>query len=148
MWAHRDVVRHITGVPSTREQSWSRLLRYAGSWALLGFGYWAVEERASGAFVGEAGFADYRRQIEPSLDGIPELGWVLAPHVHGKGYATEAVLATLDWAAQHFSAARRIGCIIAPENAASIRVAEKCGLRLFAETTYMELPTLMYMRDL
>ncbi|MBC5829619.1 MAG: GNAT family N-acetyltransferase [Candidatus Eremiobacteraeota bacterium] len=77
MWADPRVVEHITGTPSTREQSWARLLRYAGHWAMMDFGYWAVEERESGAFIGEVGFADYHREIEPSLNGIPELGWIL-----------------------------------------------------------------------
>ena len=45
MWGDDAVGRHIGGKPSTREESWSRLLRYAGLWALLGFGYWLVEER-------------------------------------------------------------------------------------------------------
>lgn len=148
MWADPIVVAHITGIPSTREQSWSRLLRYAGHWPLLGYGYWAIEERTTGAFVGEAGFADYHRQIEPSLDGIPELGWVLTPAMHGKGYATEAVRATIEWAAQHFPGGSKIGCIVAPENAKSIRVAIKCGFALAAETAYLQSPALMYLRDL
>src|SRR3954471_2867828 len=48
MWADPAVVRHITGKPSTPEESWSRLLRYGGLWTLLGFGYWLVEEREVG----------------------------------------------------------------------------------------------------
>jgi RimJ/RimL family protein N-acetyltransferase len=59
-----------------------RLLRYVGHWAVLGFGYWVVEEKASGEFVGETGFADYRREMKPSLDGAPEIGWVLTPRFH------------------------------------------------------------------
>lgn len=40
MWAEPEVVRHIGGRPFTREESWSRLLRYIGHWSALGFGYW------------------------------------------------------------------------------------------------------------
>lgn len=148
LWAQPEVVRYITGVPSTPEQSWSRLLRYIGHWALLGNGYWLIEERATGAFVGEAGFADYHRQIEPSLDRIPELGWVITPEKHNQGYATEAVRAALEWGALHFGTGAKTGCIIAPENYASIRVAEKCGFAFAAQTTYQGLPTLMYLREL
>jgi len=43
------------------------LLRYAGHWALAGYGYWIVEERESGRPVGEVGLADFRREISPPL---------------------------------------------------------------------------------
>ena len=145
MWAEPEIVRHISGRPSTIEESWGRLLRYVGHWALLGFGYWVVEERATGAFLGEVGFADYRRDIEPRLDGMPELGWVLASHAHGRGFATEAARAVIAWGDAHLGAAH-IACIVAPEHTASIRVAEKCGFRLLQATTYKGEPTLMFMR--
>ncbi len=148
MWADPRVVEHITGTPSTREQSWARLLRYAGHWAMMGYGYWAVEERESGSFVGEVGFADYHREIEPSLDGIPELGWILAPRSHGKGYATEAACAAVGWGQKHFPGLPRIACIMVPEHRASIRVAEKCGFSLYTHTTYLNSPILMYTRPL
>ena len=130
MWADPEVVRHISGVPSSREQSWSRILRYSGHWTLLNYGYWLVEERDTGEFVGEVGFSDYHRAIQPSLDGMPELGWVLARHAQGKGYATEAVQASLRWAKTHFAPSTQIASMITAENVASLRVAEKCGFRL------------------
>ena len=97
MWADPVVVRHIAGRPSTPEESWSRLLRYAGLWPLLGFGYWAVEERATGRFVGDVGLADFHRDMTPPLGDAPEAGWALAPWSHRKGYATEAMRAVLAW---------------------------------------------------
>ncbi len=63
MWSDPDVTRFIGGVPSTEQQVWSRMLSYAGHWSLPGFGYWAVEEAASGAFIGELGFANFKRDI-------------------------------------------------------------------------------------
>ncbi|HEY0776819.1 MAG TPA: GNAT family N-acetyltransferase, partial [Gemmatirosa sp.] len=98
MWADPLVTRHIGGRPSSEEEVWARVLRYAGLWALLGFGYWVVRERASGRFVGEVGLADFRRDVTPPLGGAPEVGWVLAPWAHGRGFATEAVRAALAWA--------------------------------------------------
>jgi RimJ/RimL family protein N-acetyltransferase len=145
MWSDPEVVRHISGVPSTRQQTWSRILNYAGHWALLGFGYWLIEETETGRFVGEAGFADFKREIAPSMRDVPELGYVLAPSAFGKGYATEAVRAAVAWGDEHFTTMRTV-CMIAPENAASIRVAEKCGYRIFERSTYAGEPALFLER--
>lgn len=146
MWSDPIVTRYIRHAPFTAEETWSRLLRYVGHWALLGFGYWAIEEKVTGTFSGEVGFADYRRDITPSLGGIPEIGWVLAPHAHGKGFATEAVRAAIQWGDSHFSQ-QKTACIIAPENHASVRVAVKCGYRELQRTTYHGEPTVMYVRE-
>jgi RimJ/RimL family protein N-acetyltransferase len=145
MWADPVVTRYIGGKPMSEEESWTRLLRYVGHWTLLGFGYWVVEEKATGAFAGEIGFADYKRNIEPSLHGTPEIGWVIATKSHGKGYATEAVRAAVAWGDTHFGASRT-ACLIHPENVSSIRVAEKCGYREFQLTTYKGRPAMMFVR--
>jgi RimJ/RimL family protein N-acetyltransferase len=145
MWGDPGVTRHIGGRPSSREEVWTRILRYLGHWSLLGFGYWVIEDKATGRFVGEVGFADFKREMEPSLDGAPEIGWALAPWAHGRGLATEAVRAVVAWGATHFGA-RRTVCLISPENLASIRVAQKCGYREFARATYKGQPTLLFER--
>jgi RimJ/RimL family protein N-acetyltransferase len=145
MWADVGVVRHIGGRPFSAEESWGKILRYAGLWSLLGFGYWAIEEKASGRFAGEVGFADFKREIAPSFAGAPEIGWALTPWAQGNGFATEAVGAAVAWGDERLAAARTV-CMIDPENAASIRVAEKCGYREFARTTYKGQPTILYGR--
>lgn len=144
MWADPDVVRHIGGRPFTAEESWSRLLRYGGLWTLLGFGYWAAADRASGDYVGELGFADFQRNIDPPL-GAPEIGWAFVARVHGRGLATEAVRAIVAWADRSLDA-RSTACIINPANAASIRVAEKAGYREVRRSTYKEAPTIVFER--
>ncbi len=50
LWSDTNVVRYISGVPSTPEETWSRFLRYCGYWQMLGFGYWVLEEKNSGEF--------------------------------------------------------------------------------------------------
>lgn len=87
MWSDPEVIRYIGGKPSTREEVWARLLRYAGHWTMLGYGYWVVREKDSGRFIGEVGLADYQRDIEPSLSGTPEMGWALSPALHEIGRA-------------------------------------------------------------
>ena len=145
LWANQDVVRYIGGKPFTREEVWARLLRYAGHWQWLGFGFWALEEKATGTFAGELGFAEFMRDLEPSIEGTPEVGWVLAPHAHGKGYATEAVRTVLAWGDVRFSGGRTV-CLIDPENAASIRVAQKCGYTTAGRVNYKNHPTLLWER--
>ena len=144
MWGDPQVTRYI-GPPFTREECWSRLLRAAGHWTLLGFGYWVVEEKSSGAFVGEVGFADYQRGISAALDGVPECGWTLARWSHGQGYATEAVRAVLAWGDVAFGDLPTV-CIVAPDNAASLRVARKCGYVEIERTEYKGEPTLVLQR--
>ncbi|MGB8316001.1 MAG: GNAT family N-acetyltransferase [Aestuariivirga sp.] len=145
MWTEPAVYRHIIGRPPTHEESWNRLLRYAGHWALLGYGYWAVEELATGKYMGEIGFSDYHRDIDPPLDGRREMGWALKTEVHGKGYATEALVAITAWGDAHF-AGKETSAMIAPENTASIRLAEKIGFAKKLETTYKDEPTLVFYR--
>ena len=145
VWSDSDVVRFIGGVPLDGEAVWKRLLQHAGLWSLLGVGSWAVEEKSSGDYIGDIGFADLHRNIVPNLSGMLELGWVLSPHAHGRGYASEAVQAITNWAQLHF-ADRRMVCIISPENQPSLRVAEKGGFHLWQETTYHGDPILVFSR--
>ena len=145
IWADPVVVRYIGGQPSTPQEAWMRLLRYPGLWSLLGYGYWAVEEKASGRCIGDIGYADFKRDITPSLDGMPELGWVLAADAHGKGYASEALAVVLAWGQSHFGEHRAV-CIIAPENVASIRVASKAGFHPWCEAVYHGSPCLIFTR--
>jgi RimJ/RimL family protein N-acetyltransferase len=146
MWGDPQVTRHIGGRPSTEEETWTRLLRYAGMWALLRFGYWVVREKRTTRFVGEVGFGDFRRDLVPSLGGTPEIGWVLAPWAHGKGFATEAALAAIAWGEGRFGAGAKTVCLIDPENAASLRVAEKCGYREVRQLLYKGEPTMVLER--
>jgi RimJ/RimL family protein N-acetyltransferase len=145
IWSDPAVVRFIGGRAFTAEEVWKRLLQYLGMWGLLGYGYWAIEEKRSGSYIGDVGFADLHRDLQPSLRGMLECGWVLAPQAHGHGYASEAVAAIGDWGQQHF-ADRRMVCIISPENLASIRVAEKAGYRLWQQAIYHDSPTLVFAR--
>jgi RimJ/RimL family protein N-acetyltransferase len=142
LWGDRRVTRFIGGKPSTREEAWGRLLRLIGLWPTLGFGYWLVEEQATGAYVGDVGFADFKRDMEPSFGGAPEHGWALSPALQGKGYATEAVAASLDWARKRLPG-RDCVCMIDPENAPSLKVAQKVGYREYARTTYKDAPIIL-----
>ena len=94
---------------------------------------------------GEVGFADLRRELEPSLYGLPEMGWVLAAWSHGQGFGTEAVGAGLAWIDQTL-APEIVPCIIDVENAASLALAAKMGFVIKAHTTYKGSPIVVMER--
>lgn len=144
-WSDPDVVRFIGGRGATEEEAWQRLLRYAGSWALLGFGFWRIGEKASGAYLGDVGFFHGRRGLGPEFDPFPECGWTLAASAHGRGYATEAVAAVHAWGDAHLPVGRTV-CIIDPGNAPSIRLAAKFGYREFARSAYKDALVVLYER--
>src|SRR4051812_35244738 len=124
MMGDPEVMRHLGGHPLSREDSWRKLLGGHAMWSLLGFGYWAVERRAGRGMIGQVGFADFQRDIAPSVMGIPEIGWLFAREAAGQGYATEAAAAGLAWIDEALRPAETVA-IIDHDNAASIRVAEK-----------------------
>ena len=135
MWAEPGVFIHISGRRRSREEMWQRFLQAHGTWHFFGFGYFSVIEKASGRYLGMTGFQEGMRDIEPSLVGSLEAGWVFATHAHGKGFAFEASRAAFDWALDAHPG-RRVTAIIAPENAASIKIARKLGLEAGRDVTY------------
>jgi RimJ/RimL family protein N-acetyltransferase len=128
MWSDPAITRFTIGSPSPPAQTWKRILTYRGHWTLLGFGYWAVEEKATGRYIGDIGFAEHKRDMTPPIEGTPELGWALVSEAHGRGYATEALRAAVAWGDVRFGGVDT-ACIINPDNAASFRVAEKLGYK-------------------
>jgi RimJ/RimL family protein N-acetyltransferase len=143
MWSDPEVARHISGKPLGREDVWARLLRYIGHWAIADHGIWHIRERATDRFVGEAGLADFRRDLACSFDGAPEAAWILAPSAQGKGYATEAMSAVLAWAEP---AHPRTVCIISPANHASLRVADRLGYCELTHTDYRGVEVIVFER--
>jgi RimJ/RimL family protein N-acetyltransferase len=146
MWSDAEVVRHMGGAPLGAEDVWRRMLAYSGMWSMLGSGYWLIEETASGRFVGEAGVTEFRRGLGPRFDGPPESGWTLLPSAQGRGYAFEAVSAILAWCEATMGAARTV-CIIAPENAPSLRLAARLGYREFERAPYRGNDSVLLERD-
>lgn len=137
MWADPAVVRFIGGKPSTSQQTWSRLLTYMGHWQAMNYGYWAIEEKSTGAFIGEAGFADFKRDIAPGMQDVPELGFALVPSAHGKGYGTEVVAAVLAWGDAHLPSKRTV-CMVNEDNAASLHIVQNAGYRVFDRAVFNE----------
>ena len=139
------VMHHLTGAGIAREDAWRRLIQGPGLWAMLGYGYWAVERRSDGRYIGQLGFADFKREMVPSIEGLPEMGWLFAAEAHGQGYASEGVEAALRWADEALKASE-IVAIISPQNAPSIRLAGRAGFVRGEETTYKDGPTIVFRR--
>lgn len=139
-----EVMRHISGA-QPREEAWRRMMCGPGCWALLGYGYWVVERRGDGVLLGQAGLADFKRDMDPSIEGLPELGYVFAAHAHGQGYAAEAVRAILGWAGATLDP-DQIVAIIDRDNAPSIRLAERAGFGVREEASYKGEPILLFRR--
>jgi RimJ/RimL family protein N-acetyltransferase len=139
------VVRFLGGQALEREEAWRKLLCGAGLWPLFGYGYWAVERREDGRFIGQIGFADFKRDMAPAIEGIPEMGWVFTADAGGQGFATEAGEAAIAWADEMLAAPEQVA-IIDPANAASIRVAEKLGFSERGPATYRGEPILLFRR--
>jgi RimJ/RimL family protein N-acetyltransferase len=145
LWAQPQVTAFISGAPSTREESWARLLRYIGHWEACGYGFFAITDKRTGAYLGECGFADFKREITPPLDAYVEAGWILDPASWGEGYASEAMEAAIGWHERRADAPA-LACIIAPGNAASLRLADKLGFRPGGEATYRGQSTRLLVR--
>jgi RimJ/RimL family protein N-acetyltransferase len=126
MWADEQVVRFIGGNPLSREDTWRRTLAACAQWPYLGFGYWIAELKEDRRLVGQLGFADFKRDMQPNIEGLPELGYVFDRSVHGQGIAFEACDAALKWADANLGASL-YPAIISPGNEASMRLAERLG---------------------
>jgi RimJ/RimL family protein N-acetyltransferase len=133
-----EVMRYIgPGQPQSRLEAWRSLAAMVGHWHLRGYGMWAVEERASGAMIGRVGC------FFP--EGWPgfEVGWALRRAWWGRGFATEAARVALSHAFLLLDQPHVVS-LIHPNNAASIRVAQRLGERLEGRTELLGNEALVY----
>ncbi|MES1149208.1 MAG: GNAT family N-acetyltransferase [Bradyrhizobium guangdongense] len=105
---------------------WRNAAVIMGHWALHGFGLFAVEDKATGQYVGRVG-----PWCPPGWPGF-EVGWGIAREFRGRGYAVEAARASIDWTFATFELDRIVHCIV-PENAASQAVARRLGAAIDGE---------------
>jgi RimJ/RimL family protein N-acetyltransferase len=133
-----DEVRASLHVPDdySRGAAWGSLSAFAGLWELRGLGQWALEERATGRFIGRAGL--YWR-VEDDWPGV-EVGWMLDPAVWGSGYATEAGARAVRYGFEELGE-KTLHSVILPENARSAAVARRLGYRPGAERTLSFFPS-------
>jgi RimJ/RimL family protein N-acetyltransferase len=116
-------VARFLSTPRDLADVWRFMAARAGHWSLRGYGPWALEEKASGQWVGHCGLWSPHGWPEP------ELIWGLAPGARGSGYATEAARRARDFAYQDLGWTTLVSCIV-PENVASQRVARRMDATL------------------
>jgi RimJ/RimL family protein N-acetyltransferase len=121
MMADPETARFIGGT-QPRALTWRGLMTMIGAWHAQGFAMFSVIEKSSGRWVGRVG---------PWMpEGWPgsEIGWAIIRECWGRGFATEAAIATADWAFDVLGWTEIIHSI-APDNIASQQVARRLGSR-------------------
>lgn len=120
--ADADVMRYasLTQKPLTRIQAWNWMAQAEGHWQLRGYGMWAVEEKSSHQLIGRIGLQ--------FLKGFPDIeaAWLLDKPFWGYGYAQEGARAAIAYGFRELGRESLISMIF-PQNAPSIRLAERLG---------------------
>lgn len=119
--ADEESMRHIGGVQA-RSAAWRGFCQLAGAWYLQGFSMFSVISKADGRWIGRVG--PWKPEGWPGT----EVGWGIARAYCNKGYATEAAIASINWAFESLGWDEVIH-VIKPENQASVAVARRLGSR-------------------
>lgn len=139
------VMEHFGGHLFGREESWRRLLGGVGLWQLQGTGLFAAERKSDGKLVGHVGLFDYHRDMAPSIEGVPELGYIFGREVHGRGVAREACDAVLGWADETLEAEEMVA-IISIGNEPSMKLARRLGFERQEDAIYRDEPITLWRR--
>lgn len=81
----------FVGGPKQPHEVWRILATFIGHWTLRGYGMWAIEDKATGAYLGRTG------AWHPGEWPEAEIGWTAMPEAEGKGIVFEAATAARDW---------------------------------------------------
>ncbi len=143
IFSHPSVVRYSGGrSPSLDEVRDGIQHHISEHYDERGYGLLAAELRETGELIGRIGFL--MTEIDESVDA--ELHYHLAPAAWGNGLATEATRAVLRWGRENQDL-EHVAAVIHPDNHASRRVAEKCGLRIWKEMDIPESGTFLVYRS-
>ena len=121
--ADEGTVRYLGTKPMNRAEAWRSMATAMGHWAIRGYGFFSLENKETGEWVGRVG------PWYPEGWPAPEVGWTIAPDHLQRGYASEAARASIDYAFNTLGWSRVIHVIL-EGNLASIALAEKLGSTL------------------
>lgn len=133
--ADPEVTRFVRAL--NRDEAEERLRKDEDEWAARGHGLLALFDKESGAFLGRAGLKHWP-QFEET-----EVGWVLRRDAWGRGYATEAGEACVEWAFAEFEMPY-LTAMISTGNTPSIAVAERLGFSSLREDRLLGEPVVVY----
>jgi len=130
-----EVMRFLGGETVPPEDAPAVVQKWLERWESNGVGPFAIERREDARWVGRTGILVWDTRTwrhgsfaESGEHAQPEIGWALARKYWGNGYATEAAAAVRDWGRRERGFERLIS-LIAPDNVASQRVAERLGAK-------------------
>jgi len=134
-------VHRFLGGPIDREATERQVARFVRDWEQRGYGHWVAEHRESGRMIGRVGLM-HHPDWTASEDKV-EVGWTLDPAFWGKGLATEGAQASLRYGFEALGLPRIVSFTL-PDNVASRRVMEKCGLTFRGTTPWRGLEHVWY----
>ena len=129
----------LRGGPLDRSDAWMVFAAEIGHWALRGYGFWAIEETATGSYCGQVGLWN------PEGWPAPEVGWLMVDGHEGKGIAFEAAIEARRYAYDVLGWPKIASCI-ADGNTRSIRLAERMGAWLEQRTPREGRPDMLVYR--
>lgn len=118
--ADERTVKYIGGQVMDRALAWRHMAAVIGHWEIRGYGFFSVESKQTGEWIGRVG------PWNPEGWPEPEIGWTIGREHWGKGYATEAGHAALKYAREVLGWTKVIHVILTG-NERSIAVAERLG---------------------
>lgn len=125
MAADADVMQHLGGTMD-RAQSDAVIARLSSCEAEQGLTFWAIERKSDASLLGFCGLRRGGHAGTRVPDEL-EIGWRLARHAWGQGYAREAAAATLAWGWANRPDAR-IAAWTVPANSASWGLMLRLGM--------------------
>ena len=141
--ADPEVMHYMPGIV-TREQAAEQIVRFMRHFEERGYCYWAVEDKASGAFIGRIGLM-YKEDWSEGPHKT-DIGWLIDRAYWGRGLATEGARASLRYGFKELGFERVIG-IVLPDNVASRRVMEKLGMGYRGEARWRGFDLVWYAID-
>ncbi len=127
--SHPEVIRFTGEPPLPSVDAAREAIASYPDWDTVGYGRWASVLKETRAVIGFCGL-----KYLPKLDAV-DVGYRFLPEYWGRGLATEACRASLDFGFTTLRLEQIIGLVL-PENAASIRVLEKVGMQADGEVVY------------
>ncbi|MCO6490065.1 MAG: GNAT family N-acetyltransferase [Phaeodactylibacter sp.] len=140
-----EVVRYTGDPPFASIEEARQFLSDYDQYEKYGYGRWAVLLKAESAGSGPSWIGWCGLKYIPELDET-DIGFRFFRRYWGRGYATEAARACLEYGFRELRLKRIVGRVM-KENTASVRVLEKIGLEFWKEFDFMEHPGLYFRKD-